>query len=298
MPNDQFLRQAGDRIEALLTELRAVSDPAMQDKAEELVQVLVEVYGAGLERIVDILHDDEAQGEAPLVRLADDEFVASLLILHGLHPIDTETRVERALDKVRPYLGSHAGGCEFLGIDEAGIVHLRLEGSCHGCPSSTLTVKLAIESAIEAAAPEIAGIEVEGVAEEPSRNVITLDSLREQGNGLSAHGTADDGSWTTLDDVGELEVDPLMATEIAGQRIVICRANGSMYAYRNACPSCDSSWSDHGLSDTILTCPTCSERFDVHLAGRGLNGAGLHLQPLPLLVEQDVIRIAMPGGVA
>lgn len=298
MPNDQFLRQAGDRIEALLTELRAVSDPAVQDKAEELVQVLVEVYGAGLERIVDILHDDEAQGDAQLVRLADDEFVASLLILHGLHPIDTETRVERALDKVRPYLGSHAGGCEFLGIDEAGIVHLRLEGSCHGCPSSTLTVKLAIESAIEAAAPEIAGIEVEGVAEEPAKNVITLASLRQNGNGDDASGTGDRGSWTTLEDLVQLEAGTMKATEIAGEQVIICRANGSMYAYRNVCPSCGSSWSDHGLSDTILTCPTCNERFDVHLAGRGLNGAGLHLQPFPLLVEQDVVKIAMPGAVA
>ena len=79
----------------------------------------------------------------------------ALLILHGLHPLDVETRIARALDRVRPYLGSHGGDVKLLGVTD-GVVHLRLEGSCHGCPSSTVTMKLAIEKAIEEAAPEVA----------------------------------------------------------------------------------------------------------------------------------------------
>ena len=75
-----------------------------------------------------------------------------------------------ALDQVRPYLGSHAGGVELLGVDAAGVVHLRLEGSCDGCPSSVQTVKLAIERAIEEAAPEVAGVEVENLTRERSRS--------------------------------------------------------------------------------------------------------------------------------
>jgi len=295
MPHDQFLRQAGDQIESLLADLRSVSDPVVQEKAEELVQVLVEVYGAGLERIVELLHE-EPQGNERVLQLANDEFVASLLILHGLHPVDTETRVERALDKVRPYLGSHAGGCEFLGIDDAGVVQLRLQGSCNGCPSSTLTVKLAIEGAIQAAAPEITGIEVEGVAERPPENLISLDSLRR--NGQSGNGGVSADHWTTIDGFGDLPVGAFKAMEISGRQVVICRANGSTYAYLNVCPACGSSWKDEGLSDVILTCTHCEERFDVHLAGRGLSRTDITLQPLPLLVEQDRMKIAMPGFVA
>src|SRR5207248_3312366 len=97
-------------------------------------------------------------------RLLDDPLVASLLVLHDLHPIDVETRIQRALDKVRPYLGSHAGGVKFLGVDGAGRAQLRLEGTCNGCPSSTVTVKMTIERAIEEAAPEVLGVDVEGVA--------------------------------------------------------------------------------------------------------------------------------------
>ncbi|HEX4959553.1 MAG TPA: NifU family protein [Thermoanaerobaculia bacterium] len=162
-PQDVELRAAGDRIEILMGELAAAS-PAVQGKAEELVRLLMRLYGAGLERILTVV-DDAGPASAPIfARLAADDLVASLMVLHDLHPLDLETRVARALEQVRPHLGSHGGDVELLGV-EAGVVRLRLLGSCHGCPSSTVTMKLAIEKAIAEAAPEIARIEVEGVAD-------------------------------------------------------------------------------------------------------------------------------------
>ncbi len=155
------LREVGSGIERLLDELGAEADPAVRSKAEELVRLLVDFYGAALGRVVELAD------QGLLERLADDELVASLLILHDLHPLDTKARVERALERVRPYLGSHAGGVELLGIDDRGVVHLRLQGTCNGCQASTLTVKLSIERAIEEAAPELRGVEVEGMVEEP-----------------------------------------------------------------------------------------------------------------------------------
>ena len=101
-------------------------------------------------------------GDAIIDSFARDDLVGSLLLLYGLHPLDIETRVHQALEKVRPYLGSHGGNVELLGVTQAGVVHLRLQGSCHGCPSSAMTLKLAIEEAIYAAAPDIVALEVEG----------------------------------------------------------------------------------------------------------------------------------------
>jgi Fe-S cluster biogenesis protein NfuA len=161
MPDAHTTRDVGDRVERLLADLATVADPVVADKAEQLAAALVELYGAGLERIVEL------GGDALVRTLADDPFVAGLLILHDLHPVPVADRVQAALDGVRPYLGSHAGGVEFLGIDPAGVAQLALQGSCDGCPSSTVTVKLAIERAIEDAAPELAGIEVTGVVAEP-----------------------------------------------------------------------------------------------------------------------------------
>jgi Fe-S cluster biogenesis protein NfuA len=166
------LRAVGSRIEELLGRLRAAGDPGTADTAEEVVRLVVELYGAGLERTVELA------GPEVLERLVEDELVASPLVLPGLHPRDTETRVVEALDKVRPYLGSHAGGVELVGIDPEGVVHLRLEGSCDGCPSSTMTVKLAIERAIEEAAPEITRVEVENLTREREPQLLQIRPMR------------------------------------------------------------------------------------------------------------------------
>jgi len=165
------LRAVGSRIEELLGRIRSAGDPATAETAEEIVRLVVELYGAGLERTVELA------GPEVLERLVGDELVASLLVLHGLHPKDTETRVVEALDQVRPYLGSHAGGVELVGVDPEGVVHLRLEGSCDGCPSSTMTVKLAIERAIEEAAPEVTAVEVENLTREREPQLLQIKPL-------------------------------------------------------------------------------------------------------------------------
>ena len=100
----------------------------------------------------------------------------SLLLLHDLHPLDVDARIQRALDQVRPYLGSHAGGVQYLGVTGEGVARLRLEGSCHGCPSSTVTVQLAIKGAVEDAAPEVTEVVVEGVTAPPAGPLLQIGS--------------------------------------------------------------------------------------------------------------------------
>jgi Fe-S cluster biogenesis protein NfuA len=138
-----------ERVEALLDEVEAFPPP-QRETATELVQALLDMYGEGLSRIV-------AAGPVPV----EDELVAHLLLLHGLHPVPVEQRVSGALEEVRPYLLAHGGGVELLGIDD-GVVRLRLEGACNGCPSSSLTLKSAVEEAIVRAAPDVERIEAEG----------------------------------------------------------------------------------------------------------------------------------------
>jgi Fe-S cluster biogenesis protein NfuA len=177
VPKNSPLRAVGDRIEAMLAELRTITDPRARKTAEELVRLLLELYGGGIERMMEIVDESPLGGEL-FARFAADDLVASLLLLHGLHPEDAEVRIGRALDGVRPYLASHGGNVTVLGIED-GVVRLRLEGSCNGCSSSTVTMKLAIEKAIEEAAPEVTKIEVEGVVEkaEPASGASAPDGL-------------------------------------------------------------------------------------------------------------------------
>src|SRR2546429_1842863 len=115
----------GERVEALLSELRSQAGPQVAATAEELVGGLVELYGAGLARITEIVGEDES-GPKLMDKLVADPLVESLLLVHDLHPLDTSARVRRAVEEVLPQLGSHAGNVEYLGLDEAGVHPPRL----------------------------------------------------------------------------------------------------------------------------------------------------------------------------
>jgi Fe-S cluster biogenesis protein NfuA len=171
------------RIEELVGQVETIADPNARATTRELIQALVELHGNGIERMLEIIVDANDLGLSLIDELADDHLVASLLLLHGLHPLDLETRVMQALDKVRPYLQSHGGNVELLAVDE-GVVRLRLDGSCHGCASSALTLKLAIEEAIYDAAPDVAALEVEGVVQQQSSTrLVTLQGKASSRNG-------------------------------------------------------------------------------------------------------------------
>jgi Fe-S cluster biogenesis protein NfuA len=151
-----------ERVQELLGSLDEIADPVAQMRVQELVGTVLELYGAGLERILGVLAD---AGEAALpIRdaLLDDGIVASLLLIHGLYPISLEERVTQALDSMRPFLASHGGNVELVGIEE-GVARLRLQGSCDGCPSSAATLENALKEALDEAAPDLLGLEVEGV---------------------------------------------------------------------------------------------------------------------------------------
>jgi len=156
--DDGEVRELVGRTERLLELIEG--DP----NATEAVQALVELYGEALRRVV--------AGADPTA----DELLSHLLLVHDLHPVDVETRVARALDDVRPYLGSHGGDVELLGVDD-GVARLRLAGTCNGCPSSSATLRTAIEEAVFKAAPELEEIDAEGVAE-PQPVLLQIGSLR------------------------------------------------------------------------------------------------------------------------
>ena len=288
------VQDVGSRVEELLAALRSgrVQDPA--PVAEELVGLLVGLYGDGLSHIVAALADQGAPGAAMLDRLTEDPLVESLLLLHDLHPLDVDARVQRALDRVRPYLGSHAGGVEYLGVRD-GVARLRLEGSCHGCPSSTVTVQLAITGAVQAAAPEVTDVVVEGMTAPSAPQLLQIGRRPGPDSAAPERAAADgDGAnWVTLPGIGPPSSRPVLAG--AGDlAVLVCSVRGTLYAYRDGCAACGSSLADGKLDREQLTCPGCATRYDVRLAGRGLDDPSLHLDPLPLLTDSQGVRVAVP----
>jgi Fe-S cluster biogenesis protein NfuA len=150
-----------ERVQELLGSLDEIADPFAQQRVQELIGAVLELYGAGLDRILGVVADAGEPGLPIRDALLDDGIVASLLLIHGLYPVPLEERVTQALDSVRPFLASHGGNVELISVEE-GVARLQLQGSCNGCPSSAATLEHALREAIDAAAPDLLSLEVEG----------------------------------------------------------------------------------------------------------------------------------------
>ncbi len=295
MQQDMQERQRrADRIEALIQEVATFSDPRARATMEELIQALLDMYGEGLANILELTEQTAASGHALIEAFANDDLVGSLFLLHGLHPLDIETRIARALMEVRPYLKSHGGNVELVRIED-GVAYLRLEGSCHGCPSSTITLKLAIEEAIYKAAPDLDGLQVEGVTEPPPRpQGVPMTFVPPKRNKEKTRPAGQDSQWLVVDGLAPVSEGTLKAVTLEEESLLFCRIAGAYYAYINRCSNCSGLLEIGRLEGTTLVCPSCERRYDVCRAGRCLDVPNLFLEPVPLLAENGKVRVALP----
>ena len=287
--DDKGLQERVARMETLLEEIEALKDPNARSKAAEVVAVLLDLYGDGLARMMEVVARGEER-KRNFEAFAQDELISHLLLLHGLHPLDVETRVIGALEEVRPYLQSHGGNVELLGI-EGGVARVRMEGSCDGCPSSAMTLKLAIEEAVLKAAPDLERVEAEGMVEEPPPKPTTTfvagPTLRRKEKKQPEENGA---SWTVVGGLPQLSGGGTLVKEISGEPLLFLKLGDDFYAYRHLCPGCGESLEEGSLKEAELSCPGCERRYDVRRAGRCLDDPQLHLEPIPLLVSEEVVQ--------
>ena len=180
-PDDRDFQALLRRLDVLLQGVERVEDPVVRTRTREIVQAILELHGVGLGRLLDHIHEAGDAGSEILNACARDEVAGGLLLLHEMHPIDLEGRVQLALEKVRPRLGSHGGDVELLDIAD-GVARVRLLGSCDGCPSSALTMKQTIEESILGHAPDLDAVVVDGVTAETGKTpegltLVTLGGL-------------------------------------------------------------------------------------------------------------------------
>jgi len=286
-------QQRAARIETLIQAVATFPDPQARATTEELIQALLDMYGEGLARMLELIAGSESSGYALIETLASDDLLSSLFLLHGIHPIDIETRIMQALDGVRPYLKSHGGNVEFIKVEDD-IAYLRLEGSCHGCPSSTITLKLAIEEAINKVAPDLDGLKVEGVVEPPPRPGMPVTFVPPRRRKESARSAEQEDGWRTVP--AGLETLPngvLKVIPVEGEPLLFCQIADTHYAYHNRCSNCGLSLDMGKLEGTTLTCASCGRQYDVLRAGRCLDAPNLFLEPVPLLVEGSKVKVAL-----
>ena len=122
-----------ERIDGLVERLETGTDPVSGATARELVQILMELHGEALDRIVTLVTQAGAIGHTLMERFGQD-------------PVE-------ALDHARPYIDSHGGAVELIGVRDDGSVHLRVQGAA--------SLKGVVEKAVQEAAPDLGAVVVE-----------------------------------------------------------------------------------------------------------------------------------------
>jgi Fe-S cluster biogenesis protein NfuA len=180
-------REDIQRIGGLVQEIESIADPAVRAATKNLVQSLMDLHGAALEKALDIVAEAGEPGMSIIDRLGRDSLVSSVLILYGLHPEDLESRVVKAVDKVRPQLRKQGCELELLGVND-GAIHVRVEAGSHTCGSTAKTVHATVERAMYEAAPDLTSLAIEGLEEKPASGFVALDKLVGGSTGPAAVG--------------------------------------------------------------------------------------------------------------
>jgi len=165
MQEDKDFQVKVQRIGELVGELDKITDPESRASAKALVQLLLDLHAVGLERALEVIAKNGDTGLRVIDELGRDPLVSSLLVLYGIHPLDLESRVTQAVEKVQPRVRKGGGELELLGI-ENGAVRLRLQVTGHGCGSTKTTLKAMVEDALYEAAPDLSKLLIEGLDED------------------------------------------------------------------------------------------------------------------------------------
>ena len=272
------LAREGQRIQQVVEKIGTLRDPATQKMLQETLESVLTFYGHGLERILELIDNAGPDGEKVRDVLIHDPGVRGLLLIHGLHPVPLEQRLAEALDKVRPYMESHGGNVELVSL-ENDFAKLRLQGHCKTCPSSTVTLELAVRAAIEEACPDLAGFEVEGAQSgDPAKSFEHVPSAAPE--------------WTRIESAQDLQNDHFITVQTEADPLLICKTGDKLYAYLDHCPACNLPLHLGAMKNGQLTC-SLGHPFDIRRAGSSLTDPNLHLDPLPLLEQDGIIKVVL-----
>jgi Fe-S cluster biogenesis protein NfuA/nitrite reductase/ring-hydroxylating ferredoxin subunit len=285
------------RVQDLQGRLDSEGEPATRELAEELVATVVQLYGDGLERIVGTLMEDGEAGRRLSAKLVEDDLIASLLLIHDVHPVPLHERVTAALEQVRPYMESHGGNVELLSLED-GVARISLRGSCSDCAASAVTLELAIKQALEATAPDLERLEVEGAAPAPSGPSLPLAGDSPPGGGFElpmviSETSTPSPAWFEADHLDLIPVGRIVAATVGGSELVVANVDGTLLAYANSCAGCGSRLDAGELTAGTLACPACARSFFLPRAGRSMDSERLQLEPFPLLREQGRVKVAL-----
>ena len=183
MANGTEFQEQVRQLGQLITQFDQMPEGPQKTACKQLVQLLMDVHGAGLDRIMEIVFENEAAGPAIIDKLGQDSITSSLLLLYSLHPDDLETRLNKAVERMRPRLRKLSNSVDLISVHE-GAVEVRVTSSAsgHSCGSTARDVRTIVEDGVYELAPDITLLEIRGLEQPENAGFVALESL--VGHGL------------------------------------------------------------------------------------------------------------------
>jgi Fe-S cluster biogenesis protein NfuA/nitrite reductase/ring-hydroxylating ferredoxin subunit len=250
----------------------------------ELETLVATLQREGDERALMALELVDAIHRPALEHLAsgdrDHPAARLLLAMYDLAAVDDEVLVEEALDEVRPYIHSHGGEVELLGVDD-GVVHLRMSGSCHGCAASAMTLRRGIERALREHYPGFREV----VAHEPEEaaQLLQIEDLRRP-------------VFVDAAAAGELAPGIVHRVVVDDVPVLLVNVDGEVYGFRDGCPVDGMSLQGGRLTGTVLVCPWHNCAFDARTGRRVDDEGGAGLAALPIAMREGAVQVAVNVG--
>ncbi|MEP6912037.1 MAG: Rieske 2Fe-2S domain-containing protein [bacterium] len=290
------------QLNVLVEQLEHYPDPEVRDKALDLVQIILRLYGESLRRMIATL-ESEPNRDQILARMANDEVIRSILLIHGLMPVNLYDRVAAKVSDLRPYLVSQGCDVELLGIDEAR-ARMRLIRSGKGAPPLAV-LKAEIEKALMEAAPDLAGVEVEGLSEKieaTAKVAATLGRMIEKPQNSKPalvqikrqHKEASrlENTWVPVIRSQSIEDGQFKIVHFEDINVLILNLDGEFYAYRNACAEGGRPLDDSLFQSPMLNCSCHGYGYDLR-RGNCIERPDLKLTSVPVNLEDQKVKIGL-----
>lgn len=291
------------RLNSLVEELEQYPDTEVRDKALDLVQIILKLYGESLRRIIATF-EAEPQRDQILGRMANDEVIRSILLIHGLMPVSLYDRVMAKLQDLRPFLVSQGCDVELLGVDD-NRARVRLIRSGKGAPPLAV-LKTDIEKALSEVAPDLAGIEIEGLSEKIEATAKAAAALgrmieKPQKDSQPAlvqikrkqlEGRSPENTWVPVIRSQSIEDGEFKIVNFEDINVLIFNLDGDYYAYRNACAEGGQPLNDSLFQSPMLNCSCHGYGYDLR-RGNCIERPDLKLTSVPVNLEDHKVKIGL-----
>ncbi len=297
------------QLSALVGGLERYPDTEIREKALDLMQIILKMHGEVLRRILTTFESLPMKSEI-YARMLGDEVIRAILTIHDLLPEELETRVATAIEELRPFLLSQGCDVKLIGVVQ-GRAQLRLMRNGKGAPP-VAALKLEIEKVLDVAAPDLLGIDIEGLAEQveatakaaallgamiapprgetPPAKLVQIKRPRPDTTNVS-------GTWVSVVRALGFEDEQFKVVNYAEIKLLICKLDGDFYAYRNACAAEAGHSLDDALFDSpMLTCTCHGYSYNLRRGGICAENPELRLHSLPLKVEDDKVKVIAECG--